>query len=162
VSPHRAFRVAMKHGYRSGLEHKVSIYLDELKHKYLYEKVKIEWEDLAYRTYTPDFILNNGIIIETKGRFLAADRRKHIAIKKQHPELDIRFIFTNSRTKLRKGAKSSYAEWCIKYNFRYNDRIIPEDWLKEKGKIFYPLFIKFKNPKITRKANGKKRTYRKK
>ena len=162
MSPHKVRREAIKYGYRSGLEHSISIYLTELKCKYGYESLKIEWEDLTYRTYTPDFILNNGIIIETKGRFLAADRRKHIAIKKQHPELDIRFIFTNSKTKLRKGAKSSYAEWCIKYNFRYNDRIIPEDWLKEKGKIFYPLFIKFKNPKITRKANGKKRTYRKK
>ena len=77
MSPHKAYRAALKHGYRSGLEHKVSIYLEERKHKYGYECVKIEWEDLAYRTYTPDFILNNGIIIETKGRFLAADRRKH-------------------------------------------------------------------------------------
>ena len=162
MSAYSATQIARKNGYRSGLEDIVATYLKEHKVKFLYEKIKIEWEDLSYRTYTPDFVLNNGIIIETKGRFLAADRRKHIAIKKQHPELDIRFIFTNSKTKLRKGAKSSYAEWCIKYNFRYNDRIIPEDWLKEKGKIFYPLFIKFKNPKITRKANGKKRPYRKK
>jgi hypothetical protein len=147
VSPNRAFRVAIKHGYRSGLEHKVSIYLDELKHKYLYEKVKIEWEDLAYRTYTPDFILNNGIIIETKGRFLASDRRKHLAIKKQHPKLDIRFVFENSRNKLRKGAKSTYGQWCIKYGFRYYDRIIPEDWLKEKGKNKHPKFIKFSGKK---------------
>ena len=150
MSPHRAFRVAMKHGYRSGLEHKVSIYLDELKHKYLYEKVKIEWEDLAYRTYTPDFILKNGIIIETKGRFLTTDRRKHLCIKKQHPKLDIRFVFTNSRSKLSKGAKSTYAEWCIKHGFRYYDRIIPEDWLKEKGKNKHPKFIRFSTKKIRR------------
>ena len=57
----------------------------------MYEEIKIEWEDLAYRTYTPDFVLNNGIIIETKGRFMAADRRKHIAIKKQHPKLRYSF-----------------------------------------------------------------------
>ena len=151
MSPHKIRRDAIKHGYRSGLEHKLSIYLDELKYKYLYEKVKIEWEDLAYRTYTPDFILNNGIIIETKGRFLAVDRRKHLAIKKQHPHLDIRFVFTNSRSKLRKGAKSNYAEWCIKYGFRYYDRIIPEDWLKEKGKNKHPSFIKFGGTKVKRR-----------
>jgi len=142
---------AKKHGYRSGLEHKISIYLDELKQNYGYESIKIEWEDLAYRTYTPDFILNNGIIIETKGRFLTADRRKHLAIKKQHPILDIRFVFTNSRAKLRKGAKSSYAEWCIKYGFLYYDRIIPEDWLKEKGKNKHPSFIKFMGTKVKRR-----------
>ena len=96
MSAHKAFRSALKHGYRSGLEHKISIYLKEKKCEYSYESIKIEWEDLAYRTYTPDFILNNGIIIETKGRFLAIDRRKHLAIKKQHPKLDIRFVFTNT------------------------------------------------------------------
>ena len=148
---HKARRMAIKYGYRSGLEHKLSLYLDEHKVKYDYENIKIEWEDLAYRTYTPDFILYNGIIIETKGRFLAADRRKHIAIKKQHPKLDIRFVFTNSRAKLSKGAKSSYADWCIKHGFRYYDRIIPEDWLKEKGKNRHPAFIKFKGSKVKRR-----------
>jgi hypothetical protein len=148
---HKARRMAIKYGYRSGLEHQLSLYLDEHKVKYNYENIKIEWEDLAYRTYTPDFILYNGIIIETKGRFLAADRRKHVAIKKQHPKLDIRFVFTNSRAKLSKGAKSSYADWCIKHGFRYYDRIIPEDWLKEKGKNKHPPFIKFKGSKVKRR-----------
>ena len=148
---HKARRMAIKYGYRSGLEHQLSLYLDEHKVKYDYENIKIEWEDLAYRTYTPDFILYNGIIIETKGRFLAADRRKHVAIKKQHPKLDIRFVFTNSRARLSKGAKSSYADWCIKHGFRYYDRIIPEDWLKEKGKNKHPTFIKFKGSKVKRR-----------
>jgi len=151
VSPHKVRREAIKYGYRSGLEHKISIYLKEKKCQYTYESIKIEWEDLAYRTYTPDFILYNGIIIETKGRFLAADRRKHLAIKKQHPKLDIRFVFTNSRSKLSKGAKSSYAQWCIRHGFRYYDRIIPEDWLKEKGKNKHANFIKFIGTKVRRK-----------
>ena len=151
MSAHKAFRNALKHGYRSGLEHKISIYLKEKKCEYSYESIKIEWEDLAYRTYTPDFILNNGIIIETKGRFLAIDRRKHLAIKKQHPKLDIRFVFTNSNSRLYKGSKSTYAMWCNRYGFRYYDRIIPEDWLKEKGKNKHLKFIKFKNKKIQRK-----------
>jgi hypothetical protein len=139
----KQFRAARKYGYRSGLELKVSDYLKELKIDFLYEAVKIEWEDLAYRTYTPDFVLSNGIIIETKGQFTAADRRKHLAIKRQHPKLDIR--------KLRKGAKSTYGEWCIKYGFRYYDRIIPEEWLKEKGKNKHPKFIKFGGTKVKRR-----------
>ena len=151
MSPHKVRREAIKHGYRSGLEHALSLYLNEHKHKYDYETIKIEWEDLTYRTYTPDFILNNGIIIETKGRFLAADRKKHLCIKKQHPKLDIRFVFTNSRSKLSKGAKSTYAQWCMKHGFRYYDRIIPEEWLKEKGKNKHPTFIKFKGTKIKRR-----------
>ena len=147
----KQFIAARKYGYRSGLELKTAQYLDNLLIKYKYEKVKIEWEDLTYRTYTPDFVLYNGIIIETKGMFTAADRKKHLAIKKQHPELDIRFVFENSNRRLRKGAKTKYYQWCIKYDFDYHDRIIPEEWLKEKGKDKYPKFIKFSGTKIKRK-----------
>tara|TARA_R110002020_G_scaffold410613_1_gene620280 strand:+ start:62 stop:493 length:432 start_codon:yes stop_codon:yes gene_type:complete len=143
--------MAIKHGYRSGLEHTISTYLTERNVLFKYEDIQIEWEDLAYRTYTPDFILFNGIIIETKGRFMVADRRKHIAIKKQHPKLDIRFVFTNSKAKLSKGAKSSYADWCIKHGFKYYDRIIPEDWLKEKGKNKHKKFIQFNGKKVKRR-----------
>jgi hypothetical protein len=85
MPPHKVRREAIKYGYRSGLEHSISLYLTELKHKYDYESIKIEWEDLTYRTYTPDFILNNGIIIETKGRFLTEDRKKHLVYKKTTP-----------------------------------------------------------------------------
>ena len=137
--------------YRSGLEVEAAAYLKDRQKIVAYEKLKIEWEDLKYRTYTPDFELDNGIIIEMKGLFSAADRRKHKAIKKQHPKLDIRFVFTNSRCKLNKGAKSSYADWCIKHGFRYYDRIIPEDWLKEKGKNRHSKFIKFNGTKVKRR-----------
>jgi len=143
--------MAIKYGYRSGLEHNLSLYLDKHKVKYDYENIKIEWEDLAYRTYTPDFILYNGIIVEVTGRFVTADRRKHIEIKKQHPELDIRFVFENSKSKIRKGAKTTYGDWCIKNGFRYYDRIIPEDWLKEKGKDKHPDFISHPNSTVKRR-----------
>tara|TARA_B100001250_G_C19790580_1_gene786304 strand:- start:1375 stop:1836 length:462 start_codon:yes stop_codon:yes gene_type:complete len=152
MSPYSAYKVARKYGYRSGLEDQLAEFLRKHKINFVYEKVKIEWEDLAYRTYTPDFILDNGIIIETKGRFTVADRRKHLCVKKQHPKLDIRFVFTNSKSKLQKGAKTSYASWCEKYGFKYCDRIVPEKWLKEKKKsIKYNSFIPFSGKKIERK-----------
>jgi hypothetical protein len=146
----KQFSAAMKHGYRSGLEVRTKDYLIEHNMPFKYEEVKIEWEDLMYRTYTPDFILPNGIIIESKGRFVTADRRKHIAIKKQHPKLDIRFVFYNSRNKLNKGAKSTYQNWCDKYGFRYYDRIVPLDWLEEKGKNKHKELIHLPYKKIVR------------
>jgi len=122
----------IQEGYRSGLEEDTAEYLRQKKVKFTYEKEKIKWVDLKVRTYTPDFVLENGIIIETKGRFVSVDRRKHKEIKKQFPELDIRFVFANSRAKLYKGAKSSYGDWCTKHGFKYADKVIPEEWLKEK------------------------------
>mgnify|MGYP000318291019 CR=1 FL=1 len=123
---------ALKAGYRSGLEEETAKMLTKKKIKYTYEETKIKWEDFKIRTYTPDFVLHNGIIVETKGRFTAADRRKHLEIKRQYgKEHDIRFVFSNSRSKLYKGAKSSYGDWCNKHNFLYADKEIPEVWLNE-------------------------------
>ena len=92
--------------YRSGLEVEAAAYLKDRQKIVAYEKLKIEWEDLKYRTYTPDFQLDNGIICEAKGLFDNEDRRKHLAIQKQHPELDIRFVFSNAQAKLYKGSKT--------------------------------------------------------
>ncbi len=122
---------ALKAGYRSGFEDDVAKELRSKGIKFTYEEEKIKWVDLKIRTYTPDFVLPNGIIIETKGRFVANDRRKHKEISKQFPELDIRFVFQNSRAKLYKGARSSYGDWCKKYGFQYAEKTIPDDWLKE-------------------------------
>ena len=120
--------------YRSGLEKEVAAYLRQNQKKVRYEVLKVEWEDLRYRTYTPDFVLDNGIIIETKGIFDSADRRKHSEIQRQHPELDILFVFSNANAKLYKGAKSRYCNWCEQHKFQWAHRVIPEEWLKEKGK----------------------------
>ena len=133
--------------YRSGLEREVAAFLKGNQTRVRYEVLKIEWEDLRYRTYTPDFILDNGIIIETKGIFDSEDRRKHMEIRKQHPELDIRFVFENSKRKLRKGAKSTYGQWCFKHGFEYATRVVPEEWLKEKGKNQHKKFICFTGTK---------------
>ena len=133
--------------YRSGLEKNVAEFLKTKQKKVRYEKLKIEWEDLRYRTYTQDFTLDNGIIIETKGVFDSEDRRKHLQVQKQHPELDIRFVFTNLYAKLYKGSKTTYAEWCDKNNFLASHRIIPKEWLTEKGKEIKLSVIRLKTPR---------------
>ena len=123
-------RHALRNGYRSGLEDDISVDLKKRGVSFEYETLKIKWTLLENKTYTPDFILPNGIIIESKGRFVAADRKKHLKVKEQHPDLDIRFVFSNSRAKLNKDAKSTYGDWCDKYGFTYADKRIPDEWLK--------------------------------
>ncbi len=119
--------------YRSGLEKVVAKFLKDKQKRLRYEDLKIDWKDLRYRTYTPDFVLDNGIIIETKGIFDSEDRRKHVEIQRQHPTLDIRFVFSNANAKLYKGAKSRYCDWCEQKGFKWAHRVIPEGWLLEKG-----------------------------
>ena len=121
---------AIKNGYRSGLEDDISEQLRKLDVPFKYEELKIKYQVNETRTYTPDFELPNGIIIESKGRFVSADRKKHLKVKEQYPKLDIRFVFSNSRGKINKGSKTTYAMWCDKYGFKYEDKEIPEKWLK--------------------------------
>lgn len=124
----------IKYGYRSGLEERVSEQLTKAKVKFSYESTRISYEINEVRKYTPDFILGNGIVVETKGRFVVADRKKHLLIKKQHPHLDIRFVFTNSKAKINKGSKTTYGMWCEKHGFQYADKLIPKEWLDEHTK----------------------------
>jgi len=124
--------VAKKHGFRSGLEEDIDRSLKSRGVSGEYEQHKISYSKPATNhTYTPDFKLPNGIFIETKGRFVLADRQKHILIKSQHPELDIRFVFQNANNKIRKGSKTTYADWCVKNNFIYSNKEIPNSWLNE-------------------------------
>ena len=125
-------QVALKYGFRSGLEGNVAEHLTALGIDYQYEPYAIEFvQPEKKRKYTPDFVLPNGIIIETKGRFLPEDRAKQLMIRESNPDLDIRFVFTNSRSKIRKGSKTTYADWCDKNGFMYADKLVPEEWLDE-------------------------------
>ena len=122
----------IKHGYRSGLEDKIARELTSQGVSFRYEEEVIRYvKPSTPSRYTPDFILPNGIIIETKGRFEAPDRKKHLLVQQQHPHLDIRFVFSRSRAWLYKGAKTRYSDWCIKHNFKYADKSIPQEWIEE-------------------------------
>jgi hypothetical protein len=119
-------------GYRSGLEVKIA---DELKAEGVeaeYEAVIIHYTKPAKRhRYTPDWVLPNGIIIETKGRFVTEDRTKHRLIREQYPTLDIRFIFSNPNVKIGKKSKTTYGMWCQRLDIPYATRSIPGAWLRE-------------------------------
>jgi hypothetical protein len=124
-------RKHVKSNYRSGLEDRVGEQLKSLGVEAEYETVKIKYRLDELKTYTPDWKLPNGIIVETKGRFVAQDRKKHLLVKEQHPEYDIRFVFQNSAGKINTGSKTSYADWCNRNGFKYADKLIPESWVKE-------------------------------
>ena len=126
---------AKARGYRSGLEEIVQAELQTQGVSGEYEQHKIEYTKPATtHNYTPDFRLPNGIFVETKGRFVMEDRKKHILIKEQLPNLDIRFVFQNSKNKIRKGSKTTYADWCIKHGFKYADKTVPTEWILEVAK----------------------------
>jgi len=127
-------QVGLKYGFRSGLEEKIAESLTLKGVGFSFEELVIPYvKPMKPAKYTPDFVLANGIIIESKGRFLTEDRQKHLLVKQQHPEYDIRFVFSNSRTKISKRSPTTYAMWCEKHGFQFADKDIPDGWLKEKA-----------------------------
>lgn len=134
-TPLNAKQTALKYGFRSGLEERIAAGLTSKGVGFTFEELTLPFVEPAKgRKYTPDFLLTNGIIVESKGRFLTEDRQKHLLVKAQHPHLDIRFVFSNSKTKINKRSTTSYADWCEKNGFIYADKDIPDAWLREKPK----------------------------
>lgn len=113
------------------MEEAIASELDTKKVQYKFEKLKLNYvKPQKVHTYTPDFyLIKNNIYIETKGYFTSQDRQKMRLIKEQHPDLDIRIIFSNSKTRISKKSNTTYGMWCDKYGFKYADKHVPEGWL---------------------------------
>jgi hypothetical protein len=124
---------ALAAGYRSGLEKRIADQLEEEGIPYEYEAYPLRYI-IPERTaeYTADFVLPNGIIIETKGRFTSEDRKKHRLIKQQFPDLDIRILFSNPNNKIGKKSKTTYSMWCDKMGIPWDKAPLPKSWLSEK------------------------------
>jgi len=126
-----------KHKYRSGLEIALSARMQKVKIPFEYESLRLGFlQPSVERSYTPDFILDNGIIVEAKGQLDSDDRKKMILIRHTFPELDIRFVFSYANGKIYKGSKTSYAMWANKNGYLWADKQIPVAWFKEAKKDF--------------------------
>lgn len=129
-------QVGVIQGFRSGLEEKIAAQLKAAGIDPKFESIKLSYRVEKNCVYTPDFPVTKRIIIETKGRFQTADRMKMLLVKAQHPELEFRFIFSNSKAKISKASQTTYGRWCEKNGFLYADKVIPQEWIKEiKGEL---------------------------
>ena len=114
--------------YRSGLEERVAELMTELGVVYEYESTKVPY--VLQCNYTPDFCLVNGVYLETKGLFTPEDRRKILAVKKDHPDMDLRMVFQAPYNKISKKSKTTYAAWCEKHDIKWCAyHSIPIEWL---------------------------------
>ena len=129
----RTFKPKLKTGHRSRLEQRIGDHLDSLGVPYGFESMKIPYKvpERASR-FMIDFVLPNGIIVEAKGwPFDSKDRQKHLLIREQHPELDIRFVFENPANRINPGSQTTYADWCLANGFKYAAKLVPQEWLDE-------------------------------
>ena len=86
--------------------------------------------------YLPDFRTRIGnIILEVKGWFGkqgAKERQKYILVREAHPELDIRFVFTDANKKIYKKSPTTYAKWADDHGFKWSTKLhVPQQWLED-------------------------------
>lgn len=124
-------QVGLAQGFRSGLEEKIAAQLKLAGINPCYESRKLPYRVEETHNYTPDFPVTKSLIIETKGRFQTADRMKMLKIKAQYPDIEFRFVFTNSKARISKASQTTYARWCEKNGFKYADKLIPTEWIEE-------------------------------
>lgn len=109
---------------RNKFEQRIYLQLKKSKLSFKYESEKIPYVLAGH--YIPDFIIHTSlgkIYIEAKGYFRPEAKRKMVAVKRQHPELDIRLVFYSaSKTNVR------FAE---RHGFKYAIETIPKEWLDE-------------------------------
>jgi len=117
--------------FKSKFEAEVARLLRMQGAAYTYEGKRLKYAVL--RDYKPDFELENGIFVETKGWFKSDDQRKMRAVKEQHPDKDIRMVFQRLEGRVQ-GSKMTNAEWCDKYGFKYAEGRIPKAWINEQAK----------------------------
>ena len=134
-------------GYRSAAEEKVADHLTALSVGFSYESLKLNYEKpvrkgkckdcdgkkvVKVATYTPDFVLDNGRIIEYKGRLTATDRSKLIAVRNSNPDTKIHLLF-GSDNKLQKNSEKRYSDWATANGFDYAIGNPPKRWLRSAG-----------------------------
>ena len=134
-----------RYNRRSGFEVRISKELDDAGCKYTYETYSYEYDEALRKNqarcldcgskdlvrtgwYTPDFFLSNGTIIETKGRFSAADRRKMLAVEEEH-KLGIKMLFMRDN-RLSRQSKTFYSDWCMANGYDFAIGHVPKEWMK--------------------------------
>ncbi len=104
----------------------------DIPHEYEPEKLSYYVE----RNYIPDLRVGT-MIVELKGYFRQDSQRKMKAVKAQHPELDIRFVFQKASStiqgakKRKDGSKMTCQQWADRNGFIWAEQTIPKEWLNE-------------------------------
>src|SRR6185437_8036165 len=131
-------------GYRSGEEERIAEWLTKQEIPFSYETVKLTYEKPVRKgvckkceatscvqrlVYTPDFCLENGTLIEFKGRLTSKDRTKLIAVKKANPDIRLVILF-GSDNKLAKNNAKRYSQWAVEHGFDFGIRVPAKRWLR--------------------------------
>jgi|ERR1700734_3480040 len=107
---------------KNKFEQKIYSQLKKAKVNFDYESERITYILTGY--YLPDFVIRSPrgrIYIETKGYLRPEHKRKMVAVKRLHPEIDLRILFY--------AANKKNFKWAEKNGIKYAVSSIPKEWL---------------------------------
>lgn len=115
--------------YRSKFEAKIAEDLEARGIAFRYEAERLPYEEP--RIYVSDFVLPHAVFVEAKGYFSPQDRKKLLALRRAHPDLDLRLLFERPENKIGKGPHSAtYAKWATANGFKWaKGPGIPQEWV---------------------------------
>lgn len=131
-------------GYRSKKEEELAEWLSTHDIGFQYESLKLDYQKpirkglcnecgksnvVQKSSYTPDFVLENGTIIEYKGRLTRKDRTKLLSVLKCNPGIKLKLLF-GSDNKLEKNNNKRYSQWATENGFDYALGTPPRRWLR--------------------------------
>ncbi len=108
---------------KNKFEKKIYTQLRRARVVFKYESERIPYVLSGH--YLPDFVINtdSGVVyVEAKGYLRPEHKRKMVAVKRQHPEKDIRIVFYSKNKK--------FIKWAEKNDFKYSIGSIPQEWLQ--------------------------------
>ena len=123
--------------YKNKFEYMTAQHIRSKKLNFEYETEKLEYT--LTKKYIPDFIIekpSGNLYIETKGNgrsWDASARAKMVAVKEQHPDLDIRILFWSDGefgARRKDGTKQTQSGWAEKNGFQWAIRETPDEWLQ--------------------------------
>lgn len=115
--------------YKSGFERSFEANLRSRGIKFRYESIKVPY--VLERTYNPDFeMVDYAFLIETKGLLDRDSKAKMIAVKKQNPDLDVRFVFMKADKRI-PGTKETHGAWASRNGFLWAESTAPEEWFEQ-------------------------------
>lgn len=131
VLPSQVFNIDNLNGFEAKL-------YKELKGGIRKAEIGFETEQIEYEVpsvkavYTPDFVVifpdGRKMYIEAKGFLRPEHKKKMTLVKRQHPDLDIRFVFYRD-LKMSKTSKTTYSMWAGRLGYPWAVGSIPKAWL---------------------------------
>jgi len=129
--------------FASYAERDFAVDMDLKKIPWMYEPEKLEYwpPPIKKKVYTPDFKVRrkdgSSFLVEYKGYLRPGDKTKMRLIRKQYPDLDIRFVFQNAYKFISKhvrvdGTRQMYHEWATTNGYKWAHGEMPDEWLTEK------------------------------